>query len=175
MNQQTYSGAHPTTTNSITEQSTLGHMEQPARTGNHPTTTDSLYEQSSLSHMEQPARTGNHPTTTDSLYEQSSLSHMEQPAQTGNHPTTLNDVTQQSATQGSHTAHHQRTERPVADKDAFIQPNETKQHLQSNISPAERAKQLASEMDKTFEERRKSADEGDKLLKIGDKKEFKLE
>ncbi|KAI8331608.1 hypothetical protein EDC96DRAFT_32421 [Choanephora cucurbitarum] len=168
MNQHTYSGAHPTT-----EQSTLGHMEQPAQTGNHPTTTDSLYEQSSLNHMEQPAQTGNHPTTTDSLYEQSSLNHMEQPAQTGNHPTTLNDVTQQSATQG--TAHQQRTERPVADKDAFIQPHETKQHLQSNISPAERAKQLASEMDKTFEERRKSADEGDKLLKIGDKKEIKLE
>ncbi|KAI8356653.1 hypothetical protein BD560DRAFT_406509 [Blakeslea trispora] len=166
MNQQTYTGAHPTTTNSITEQSTLSHLEQPARTGNHP-------------------------TTTDSLYEQNSMSHLEQPAQTGNHPTTLNDVTQQSSTHqpgvymkkpedamhSSTQAEHGNTEkqRPVADQDAFIQPHQTKQHLQSNISPAERAKQLASEMDKTFEERRKSADEGDKLLKIGGKKEYKLE
>ncbi|KAI8641656.1 hypothetical protein BD408DRAFT_417705 [Parasitella parasitica] len=69
----------------------------------------------------------------------------------------------------------QSNERPVADKDAFIQSDLGQQHWQSRISPAERAKELAAEMNQNVDRRRSSTSSiGDKILKLGGKKEYKL-
>lgn len=57
------------------------------------------------------------------------------------------------------------SQRPVADRDAFIQDKDTQQYYQHNLNPLERAKELAAEMKSTREERRKSF--GEKFLKIG--------
>ncbi|KAI9483132.1 MAG: hypothetical protein EXX96DRAFT_556989, partial [Benjaminiella poitrasii] len=69
----------------------------------------------------------------------------------------------------------QSSQRPVADKDAFIQPDSQRQ-WQSSISPAQRAKELASEMKQNIEERRRSSvNSGDeKILRIGGNKEFRI-
>ncbi|KAI8080295.1 uncharacterized protein B0P05DRAFT_540746 [Gilbertella persicaria] len=108
----------------------------------------------------------------------------------GDHPTTAYDISPMksndqftsetmSSTRSEYgsdnSSRHSQANRPVADKEAFIQPNQSKQHWQSNMSPAERAKKLADEMDKSLEQRRASAGEGDKMLKIGGKKEYKLD
>ncbi|KAI9261946.1 hypothetical protein EDC94DRAFT_500051, partial [Helicostylum pulchrum] len=63
----------------------------------------------------------------------------------------------------------------TADKNAFIQSNDTKKHWQNNMSPADRSKELAKEMDSIIKDRRRSSDDQDKSLKIGEKKEFKLD
>ncbi|KAI7870497.1 uncharacterized protein EV154DRAFT_392216, partial [Mucor mucedo] len=61
---------------------------------------------------------------------------------------------------------------PVADKNAFIESNATKKHWQHSMSPAARAKELGAEMQQVLQTR-KSPER--KSLKIGEKKEYKLD
>jgi hypothetical protein len=78
---------------------------------------------------------------------------------------------------GSHRSPHAAGSlgRPVADKNAFIQ-YDTRRHWQNTMTPAERAKRLAEEMDRNLDERRRSsADDAGKSLKIGGVKDIKLD
>lgn len=61
---------------------------------------------------------------------------------------------------------------PVADKNAFIQSNDTKKHWQHSMSPAARAKELGVEMDHVIHGRKSTEN---KSLKIGETKEYKLD
>lgn len=61
---------------------------------------------------------------------------------------------------------------PVADKNAFIETNTTKKHWQHSMSPAARAKELGAEMHHVLQSRKSPKR---KSLKIGEKKEYKLD
>lgn len=81
-----------------------------------------------------------------------------------------------SSSDGSHQyPHYGKLGRPVADKNAFIQSDSSSRHWQNTMTPAERAKQLAEEMDQALNERRRSSSDASKSLKIGGAKDIKLD
>jgi hypothetical protein len=127
---------------------------------------------------QQPDNTGIHPTTIEDVNHQQ-VSHnkyggavwMKKPETVTNDKETMSAISSTRSEYGSSDGNSStHSQRPVADKDAFIQSGDTRQHWQYNMTPAERAKQLAAEMNETH--RRSSAEE--KKLKIGGQKELKL-
>ncbi|CAO0789628.1 unnamed protein product [Mucor circinelloides] len=147
--------------------------------------------------QEQSAQTGTHPTTANDLDQSSGMntqSHqggvwIKKPQAMGTgldnqqqqQRDTISAVSSTPSEYGSDDTSHRSphanqssSERPVADRDAFIQADQNQ--WQNKMSPAERAKQLAAEMDQNIDRRRTSTGSiGDKILKIGGKKEYKLD
>ncbi|CEP08199.1 hypothetical protein [Parasitella parasitica] len=139
------------------------------------------------------ARSGTHPSTANDLDQQSAINQqprnggvwMKKPqASAGSYVQEKDNSSAISSTPSeygsddtSHRSPHvsQSSERPVADRDAFIQPDQVQQHWQTRMTPAERAKELAAEMNQNVDRRRSSSSSfGDKILKLGGKKEYKL-
>jgi hypothetical protein len=125
---------------------------------------------------EQPANTGAHPTTIEDVnHQQASYNNrddtiqMKKPGTFTNDKETISSTRSEYGSSDGNSSMH--SERPVADKDAFIQPEETKQHWQHNMTPAQRAKQLEAEMKKSHT----GGSSEEKKLKIGEQKEFKLD
>lgn len=137
---------------------------------------------------------GEHPSTVNDI-QQNIPSHHHTSGQynanlSGINPNTAHDIGQEDTLSNisstpseygsddtSHRSPHlghqqQQQQRPVADRDAFIQEKDTNQYLQNSMNPAERAKELAKEM-KNGAVRTASGDE--KLLRVGGKKEFNLQ
>lgn len=155
----------------------MNAFETQATTGEHPTTVDDISTQQNIP-------TSQHHTTTaaTSIPMGSNVS--------GIHPTDTHDISRGldrrddnisnvSSTRSeygsddtSHRSPHVgKQQRPVADRDAFIQPEDTQQYVQNNMNPAERAKELADEMKHNA---KRSASNDEKILRIGGQKEFNL-
>lgn len=145
-------------------------------------------------YQDAPAQTGIHPSTANDLNQSNTMNQqphnggvwMKKPQEmsgaTGEQKDSISAVSSTPSEYGSENTSHrsphanQSSERPVADRDAFIQSNEVNQQWQTKMSPAERAKQLAAEMDQNIDRRRSSGGSiGEKILKIGGKKEYKLD
>lgn len=123
---------------------------------------------------QQPINSSIHPIATeDTSHQQASHdnygdnSRMKKPQRATEERETISSTRSEYGSSDDHSSTH--TQRPVADKDAFIQPGETQQHWQHKMTPADRAKELEAEMKETY----KSSEE--KKLKIGGQKEFKLD
>ncbi|KAI8970336.1 hypothetical protein BDF20DRAFT_916153 [Mycotypha africana] len=174
MNQErATTGQHPTTVHEIS--SNVGNI-QTSNTGIGRNAYNDSAKQSSYGQQE--AVTGSHPTTVDDIDHQNNVTHNHNGQGTGfldpgnirsPESSTRSDYGSSSDDRSSVS----QSQRPVADRDAFITPDHTKDHWQFNMTPAERAKHLAAEMKSSEGERRRSSVE--KLLRIGGKKDIKLE
>lgn len=145
------------------------HAQQQNLSGAHPATVDDLNRSGSLTQTSNPVE-GTHNNNANLM--------MKSP---GNN-TGISAVSSTRSEYGSDDNSSRRSSgsspRPVADKNAFIKNGEVDKHWQNNMTPAERAKQLGEEMDRTLKERRKSNSSSDsqhnKTVKIGGKKELNL-
>ncbi|KAL7320385.1 hypothetical protein PS15m_000281 [Mucor circinelloides] len=151
-------------------------QEQSAQTGTHPTTANDLDQSSGMntqSHqggvwMKKPQ------TMATGLDNQQQQQQQQQRDTSSAVSSTPSEYGSDDTSHRSPHANQNSSERPVADRDAFIQADQNQ--WQNKMSPAERAKQLAAEMDQTIDRRRTSTGSiGDKILKIGGKKEYKLD
>ncbi|KAK4517718.1 uncharacterized protein ATC70_001060 [Mucor velutinosus] len=155
-------------------------QEHSAQTGIHPNTTNDLDQSSGMNAqsrnggvwMKKPEAmaAGTTATTTtaglDDLHQQRDTSSAVS--------STPSEYGSDDTSHRSPHANQSSSERPVADRDAFIQADQSQ--WQNKMSPAERAKQLAAEMNQNIDRRRTSTGSvGDKILKIGGKKEYKLD
>ncbi|KAL9543727.1 hypothetical protein MBANPS3_007975 [Mucor bainieri] len=156
-------------------------QEQSAQTGIHPSTTNDLDQSSGGVHpqsrvwMKKPEAAGTHAgaTATATAGGLDDL-HQQQRDTSSAVSSTPSEYGSDDTSHRSPHANQSSSERPVADRDAFIQADQNQ--WQSKMSPAERAKQLAAEMDQNIDCRRTSTGSiGDKILKIGGKKEYKLD
>ncbi|KAI9365326.1 hypothetical protein BD770DRAFT_378289 [Pilaira anomala] len=167
----------------------LGHNHQTGT--NRGTDTTNMNNQHNMGEV----KTGDHPTTVEDIHRSSgnNLTQTSNPTQglrnnntNLTHKNNLEDskgsVSAISSTpseygssddNNSRTSHNNRA--PLtADKNAFVEPKDTKKHWQTKMSPSERAKELVKEMDDKIKHRG-TTDEKEKSLKIGESKEIKLD
>lgn len=153
-------------------------QEQSAQTGIHPSTTNDLDQSSGMNSQSRnggvwikkpEAMAAGATTGVDDLRQQ-----QKQRDTSSAVSSTPSEYGSDDTSHRSPHANQSSSERPVADRDAFIQADQNQ--WQNKMSPAERAKQLAAEMDQNIDRRRTSTGSiGDKILKIGGKKEYKLD
>ncbi|OAD01408.1 hypothetical protein MUCCIDRAFT_165291 [Mucor lusitanicus CBS 277.49] len=149
-------------------------QEQSAQTGIHPSTTNDLDQSSGMNAQSRDG--GVWMKKPEAMAATTGLGDLNQQQRDANSAisSTPSEYGSDDTSHRSPHANQSSSERPVADRDAFIQADQNQ--WQNKMSPAERAKQLAAEMDQKIDRRRTSTGSiGDKILKIGGKKEYKLD
>ncbi|KAG2231418.1 hypothetical protein INT48_003656 [Thamnidium elegans] len=144
-------------------------MAADSKTGIHPTTVEDTNRSTNLTQTSNPVP-GHHNNNT-SISAKNHLNNKDGLSAISSTPSEYGSSDDNTSPRTSNTKRAPLT----ADKNAFIQSNDTKKHWQNNMSPADRSKELAKEMDSIIKDRRRSSDDHDKSLKIGEKKEFKLD